>query len=81
MLELIYSWGIGENSNNIEEALVLWKVLYQAKARNITKLNVFEDSRIVIQALIINKHPNDMRFRKFHKKIKLMKFFHNIKIL
>ena len=74
ILELSYSWGIFENSNNIAEALMLWQGLYQAKARNITELNVFRDSQI-------NRQPNNMRLRKIHKKIKLlMKLFHNIKI-
>ena len=81
ILELSYSLGIGEDTNNIEEALALWKGLYQAKAMNITEINVFGDSWIVIQDLITNRHPNNMRLEKIHKKIKfLMKSFHNIKI-
>ena len=76
ILELSYSWGIGEDTNSIMEALALWQGLYQAK-----EINVFGYSLIVIQYLITNKHPNDMRLRKIHKKIKLLiKFVGNTKI-
>ena len=41
ILELSYSWGIGEDTNNIAEALVFWQGLYQVKANIITEINVF----------------------------------------
>ena len=42
ILELSYSWGIGEDTNNIAEELVFWQGLCQAKANNITEVNFFE---------------------------------------
>jgi ribonuclease HI len=76
-----YSWGIDEDTNNIAEALALWQGLSQALARNITDLNVFGDSRIVIQALISKNLPSHMRLRQILKKIKLLlTTFHSIQL-
>ena len=49
-LILKFSWGIGIETNNMAEALVLWKGLLQAKAMGINDLTIFGDSRIIIQA-------------------------------
>jgi ribonuclease HI len=69
---LLYSWGINEDTNNIVEALALWQGLSQALGMNITELNVFEDSHIIIQALYSKNLPSHMRLRKILKKIKLL---------
>jgi len=45
---LSYSWGIDKDTNNIVVALALWQGLSQAQIMNITYLNVFGDSRIII---------------------------------
>jgi hypothetical protein len=45
---LSYSWGIVKDTNNIAKALTLWQGLSQAQLMNITDLNVFGDSHIII---------------------------------
>jgi len=78
---LSYSWGIGKDTNNIVEALALWQGLSQAQIMNITVLNVFGDSRIIIQALSCKNLTNHMRLRQILQKIKLlMSTFHSIQL-
>jgi ribonuclease HI len=67
-----YSWGIGKDTNNIVEALALWEGLSQAQLRNITDLNVFGDSRIIIQALSCKNLTKHMRLRQILQKIRLL---------
>jgi ribonuclease HI len=69
---LSYSWGIDKDINNIVEALALWQGLSQAQFRNITDLNVFGDSHIIIQALSCKNLTKHMRLRKILQKIKLL---------
>jgi ribonuclease HI len=69
---LSYSWGIDKDTNNIAEALALWQGLSQAQIMNITDLNVFGDSRIIIQALSSKNLTSHMRLRQILKKIKLL---------
>jgi hypothetical protein len=61
---LSYSWGIDKDTNNIAEALALWQGLSQAQIMNITDLNVFGDSRIIIQALSCKNLTKHMRLRQ-----------------
>jgi len=68
---LSYSWGIDEDTNNIAEALALSQGLSQALAKNITDLNVFGDSHIIIQALSSKILSSHMRLMQILKKIKL----------
>jgi ribonuclease HI len=78
---LSYSWGIDKNTNNIVEALALWQGLSQAQIMNITDLNVFGDSRIIIQALSSKNLTSDTRLGQFLKKIKiLMTTFQSIQL-
>jgi len=69
---LSYSWGIGKDTNNIAEVLALWQGLSQALAKNITDLNVFGDSHIIIQALSSKILPSHMQLRQILKKMKLL---------
>jgi ribonuclease HI len=55
--ELVYSWGLGEETNNIAEALSLWQGLIQARKLAIQDIVVIGDSRILIQALATNTLP------------------------
>lgn len=48
VLELSYSWGIGEYMNNIVEALSLWQGIYQVLAHDINEISVFVESRLII---------------------------------
>jgi ribonuclease HI len=59
--EFTLSWGIGEDTNNIVEALALWQGLHQALARKVKEVNVFGDSWVIIQALNIHALPHNMR--------------------
>ena len=67
----MYSWGINEDTNNITKALSLSQGLSQALAKNIIDLNVFGDSRIIIQALSSKILTSHMRLMQILKKIKL----------
>jgi ribonuclease HI len=69
---LSYSWGIVKDTNNIVEALTLWQGLSQALAMNITELNVFGDSRIIIQYLSSKNLTSHMRLKQILKKTKLL---------
>jgi hypothetical protein len=47
-----FSWGLGVETNNVAEALALWKGLNQASHLGITYLTVVGDSRLIIQVVI-----------------------------
>jgi len=59
--ELVYSWGLGEETNNNAEALSLWQGLTQAHKLAIKEITVIGDSRILIQAMVTNSLPNQMK--------------------
>ena len=71
-LILKYSWGIGNDTNNNVEALALWQGLYQAKALGIRDLTVFEDSRIIIQALTHHSSPSNLRLQQTLRRIQTL---------
>jgi ribonuclease HI len=78
---LLYSWGIDKDTNNIVEALALWQGLSQAQIMNIRVLNVFGDSRIIIQDLSCKNLTKHTRLRQILQKIKLlMSTFHSIQL-
>jgi ribonuclease HI len=77
--ELVYSWGLGEETNNIAEALSLWQGLAQARKLAIKEIMVIGDSWILIQAMVTNSLPNQMKLRQIFKKIlRLSNFFQKI---
>jgi ribonuclease HI len=79
MIELEFSWGFGEDTNNIAEALALWQGIFQLKALGITDVLVFRDSRLIINAINSHSLPQNMRLRHLLQKIKnLIHFFHKI---
>jgi len=61
--EFTLSWGIGDDTNNIVEALALWQGLYQVLAINVKEVIVFRDSWVIIHALNIHALPHNMRLR------------------
>ena len=66
-------------SNNITEALALWKGLLIAKNKRITKLSMLGDSRIVIQTLVEGSLPNHLHLSQLMKRIQsLARYFHKI---
>eukprot|EP00253_Pinus_taeda_P007428 PITA_07428 len=86
--ELRYHWGLGIESNNRAEALALWQGLNLALKRNILKLSVFGDSRLIIQALNLNTIPSQILLASIFKKIRLIlplfqkiNFFHILRHL
>jgi ribonuclease HI len=79
ILELVYSWGLGEDTNNMAEALSLWQGLTQARELGINEISVIGDSRLLIQALVTNSLPNQMKLRQLLKKIqRLSKSFRRL---
>ena len=74
-----YSWGLGTESNNIAEFCGLLQGLKLALSKRITKLSVFGDSKMLIQALNWKKRPNHLRLTQIYHKIRhLSKKFHSI---
>ena len=69
-LETRFAWGLGDDTNNMAEALALWQGLRIAKTHGISELTIIGDSRIIIQALTENLTPNQMHLRRLIQKIK-----------
>jgi ribonuclease HI len=79
MVELDFSWGFGEDTNNIVEALALWQGIFQLKSLGINDVLVFEDSRMIINSINSHSLPQNMRLRHLLQKINnLISFFHKI---
>lgn len=72
ILEFSLSLGIGVDTNNIIEALALWQGLYQTLAYGISEVNVFGDSRVIIQALVTHKLPTQLRLRQIVRNIQTL---------
>ena len=72
IIETTFSWGLGTETNNIAEALALWKGLVIAKNKGITRLTVLGDSRIVIQAIVEGTLPNHLHLRQLLTKIQYL---------
>ena len=62
-LETRFTWGLGDDTNNMVEALAIWQGMRIAKTHGIFELTVLGDSRIIIQALTENLTPNQMHLR------------------
>ena len=82
-METNFTWGLGSETNNLAEALALWKGLRIAKNQGIIELTVLGDSRIIIQAMTENSILNQMHLKHLIQKIKLLslsflkiKFYH-----
>ena len=78
-----YAWGIGIDSNNTAEFCGLWQGLRISHSKGLTKLVVFGDSRLLIQALIRKKLPSQLKLALIFQKIQLLikrfvsiKFYH-----
>jgi ribonuclease HI len=77
--ELVYSQGLGEETNNMTEALSLSKGLTQARDLGINEIMVIGYSQILIQAMVTNSLPNQMKLWQLLNKIQqLSKSFQNI---
>eukprot|EP00253_Pinus_taeda_P015908 PITA_15908 len=70
--EMRFHWGLGIETNNRAEALALWQGLNLAINKNILSLNVFGDSRLIIQALLFPKTPHQVHLASIIKKIRLL---------
>ena len=75
-----YAWGLGHASTNQAEYLALWQGLNQARKRNIQKLTIFGDSRLIVKALHTKKMTSDIGLAHTHRKVTLLlKHFRNPK--
>ena len=68
-LESTFSWGLGRETNNVAEALALWKGLHLSRNQGINELIVLGDSRLIIQALFDNSLQSQMHIRQLIRKI------------
>ena len=74
-----YAWGLGIESNNTAEFCGLLQGLRIACSKGITSLAVFGDSRMLIQALINQKRPSQLKLALIYQKIRqLSQSFHSI---
>jgi len=81
MNELKFSWGIGEDTNNIVEALALWQGLLQLTVMGTTNAPIFGDSRLIINTINSHSLPQNMRLQNILQKNKnLICSFYKIKI-
>ena len=78
-----YSWGLGIESNNKVEFCGLLQGLRIARSKGIANLMVFDDSRLLIQAIIRKKRPSHLQLAQIFQKIHLLcnnfqtiRFFH-----
>ena len=79
---------MGKKTNNAAEILAIWQGLNQARRLSIKKLIIMGDSRIIIQALNLNKAPNSMELAHYYRKFisqmnafEEVKFFHVLRNL
>ena len=70
--EWVYSWGLKEDSNNVVEGLALWQGLCQARAHGISEIVVVEESRLIIQALMTNSLPTQLKLHQLIKKFQIL---------
>ena len=68
-MEFKFPWGLGIDTNNMDEALALWQGLRKAEELGITKKIVIGDSRVVIRALAKNIFPTQLGLRHLLRKI------------
>jgi ribonuclease HI len=58
-----YAWDLGNLSNNLAEAYALWCGLTITKEANIRSLSVFEDSMIIVKAMIGKSTPEGAKLK------------------
>lgn len=71
-IELRFAWGLGNETNNIAEALDLWQGLNLAIKRNLLSISVFGDSRLITQAMNSQNIPSQVQLAPILKKIRLL---------
>ena len=71
-MEFNLSWGLGMETNNIEESLALWQGLQITRTQGINEIIVLGDSRVIIQALSENTLPSQMHLRQMMRKIQAL---------
>ena len=82
-----FAWGLGLSSNNQAEALDLFQGLKLLKSLNIREENVLGNSQIIINAIVSNYSPLDLRLARLITRIKdlgnsfqKLNFFHVLRI-
>ena len=71
-LKFTYSWNLGIESNNMAEALALWKGLNQALLHGIQDLSVVGDSRLIIHFLNSRTFPSSISLHQVLQRIYLI---------
>ena len=70
-LKFIYSWNLGNESNNMAKALALWQGLNQALSQNIQDLSIVGDSRLIIYFLNSQMFPTSAKLHQVLQRISL----------
>ena len=60
-IEIDYSWSIGFDTNNMDEAYSLWQGLKQLENLGVDEAMVFGDSRIIIQVMNVPRQLNNLK--------------------
>ena len=58
-LETRFAWGLGTDTNNMVEALAIWKGMRITKTHGMYESTILGDSIIIIQYLTENLTPNE----------------------
>ena len=86
-LNFTYSWNLGIDSNNMAEALALWKGLNKALLRGIQDLTVVGDSKLIIHCINTQTFPSSNQLRQVLLRISMIipifrsiEFFHVLRM-
>ena len=60
---------VNQETNNVVEALAIWKGLLQARNQGILDLTVIGDSRLIIQELVTISLPSQLILRQLLRRI------------
>lgn len=72
MVEIGYSWSIGNNTNNMVEAHAFWQGLKQLETLGIDEVSIFGDPRMLIQALNTSAKIRNLKLAHLIKRIQLL---------
>jgi ribonuclease HI len=84
----IFSWGLGQKSNNQAELLGITKACLLAREKGVKDLQVFGDSEVIIRKLNMNTRFNNASLNKILERLKRVvsdfntcKFYHILREL
>ena len=67
-----FAWGLGLTSSIPAEALALFQGLKYLKVLDIREANVFGDSQVIINTIVTNSLPLDLRLARLISRIKVL---------